>query len=230
MSGTTGATGATGAAGDAEAFAERLRGLKERSGLSYGTLAKRLHMSTSTLHRYCNGTVVPADYASVERVARVCRATPRNWSSCTGGGFWRVRRGRVRGRSRAGRPAVRVWVRTPGPGQGPGSPRVGRRRMTRRPAPGAADYPRRRRALPIPSVAGPTRRAERGRRPGAVGSVNPVERGRCPGAVGSVNPVERMNRMSAAPSHPLPCGPGGAAPRSSHPSPRPRCWEPSRSP
>ncbi|GDY41048.1 helix-turn-helix domain-containing protein [Streptomyces antimycoticus] len=76
MSGTTGATGATGAAGDAEAFAERLRGLKERSGLSYGTLAKRLHMSTSTLHRYCNGTVVPADYASVERVARVCRATP----------------------------------------------------------------------------------------------------------------------------------------------------------
>ncbi|MFE9064683.1 helix-turn-helix domain-containing protein [Streptomyces violaceusniger] len=76
MSGTTGAAGAAGAAGDAEAFAERLRGLKERSGLSYGTLAKRLHMSTSTLHRYCNGTVVPADYASVERVARVCRATP----------------------------------------------------------------------------------------------------------------------------------------------------------
>ncbi|AEM85634.1 helix-turn-helix domain-containing protein [Streptomyces violaceusniger] len=76
MSATTGAAGATGAAGDAEAFAEQLRGLKERSGLSYGTLAKRLHMSTSTLHRYCNGTVVPADYASVERVARVCRATP----------------------------------------------------------------------------------------------------------------------------------------------------------
>ncbi|MER8157608.1 helix-turn-helix transcriptional regulator [Streptomyces sp. NPDC094472] len=76
MSGTTGATGASGAAGDAEAFAEQLRGLKERSGLSYGTLAKRLHMSTSTLHRYCNGTVVPGDYASVERVARVCRATP----------------------------------------------------------------------------------------------------------------------------------------------------------
>ncbi|MCG0283600.1 helix-turn-helix transcriptional regulator [Streptomyces sp. PSAA01] len=76
MSGTTGATGATGAAGDAGAFAEQLRGLKERSGLSYGTLAKRLHMSTSTLHRYCNGTVVPADYASIERVARVCRATP----------------------------------------------------------------------------------------------------------------------------------------------------------
>lgn len=58
--GTTvsGARGATGAAGDADAFAELLRGLKDRSGLSYGALAKRLHMSTSTLHRYCNGSAV----------------------------------------------------------------------------------------------------------------------------------------------------------------------------
>ncbi|MFF9819702.1 helix-turn-helix domain-containing protein [Streptomyces sp. NPDC014006] len=57
-------------------FAELLRELKERSGLSYGALAKRLHMSTSTLHRYVNGDVVPVDYAPVERLARVCRATP----------------------------------------------------------------------------------------------------------------------------------------------------------
>ncbi|MFD7504036.1 helix-turn-helix domain-containing protein [Streptomyces sp. NPDC059850] len=71
MSGATGATGA-----DAGAFAELLRGLKERSGLSYGALAKRLHMSTSTLHRYCNGSAVPPDYAPAERIARVCRATP----------------------------------------------------------------------------------------------------------------------------------------------------------
>ncbi|MFJ6389396.1 helix-turn-helix domain-containing protein [Streptomyces sp. NPDC091972] len=60
-----------------EAFARRLRELKDRSGLSYGTLAKRLHMSTSTLHRYCNGTAVPVEYAPVERLARVCRATPQ---------------------------------------------------------------------------------------------------------------------------------------------------------
>ncbi|MFE3033413.1 helix-turn-helix domain-containing protein [Streptomyces canus] len=60
-----------------EAFARLLRELKDRSGLSYGTLAKRLHMSTSTLHRYCNGTAVPVDYAPVERLARVCRATPQ---------------------------------------------------------------------------------------------------------------------------------------------------------
>ncbi|MBT3149779.1 helix-turn-helix domain-containing protein [Streptomyces sp. CHD11] len=57
-------------------FAALLRQLKERSGLSYGTLAKRLHMSTSTLHRYCNGDAVPADYAPVERLARLCKAAP----------------------------------------------------------------------------------------------------------------------------------------------------------
>ncbi|MFF7858137.1 helix-turn-helix domain-containing protein [Streptomyces sp. NPDC007904] len=56
-------------------FAARLRTLKERSGLSYGVLAKRLHMSTSTLHRYCNGDAVPTDYAPVERLARLCRAS-----------------------------------------------------------------------------------------------------------------------------------------------------------
>ncbi|MFD4712807.1 helix-turn-helix domain-containing protein [Streptomyces sp. NPDC058430] len=57
-------------------FATLLRGLKERSGLSYGVLAKRLHMSTSTLHRYCNGDAVPVDYAPVERLARLCKAGP----------------------------------------------------------------------------------------------------------------------------------------------------------
>ncbi|MBW1603407.1 helix-turn-helix domain-containing protein [Streptomyces sp. JJ66] len=76
MSGVTGASGGDGDA-DAEVFAELLSGLKERSGLSYGALAKRLHMSTSTLHRYCIGSTTPADYAPVQRMARVCRATPQ---------------------------------------------------------------------------------------------------------------------------------------------------------
>ncbi|WP_327184436.1 helix-turn-helix domain-containing protein [Streptomyces sp. NBC_01334] len=58
-------------------FAELLRELKERSGLSYGMLAKRLYMSTSTLHRYCNGDAVPTDYAPVERLARLCKASPQ---------------------------------------------------------------------------------------------------------------------------------------------------------
>lgn len=59
-----------------EEFATRLRELKERSGRSYGTFAARLHVSTSTLHRYCNGAAVPGDYAPVERFARLCGATP----------------------------------------------------------------------------------------------------------------------------------------------------------
>ncbi|MDN0198337.1 helix-turn-helix domain-containing protein [Streptomyces sp. S.PNR 29] len=63
--------------GEIDALAQLLRELKDRSGLSYGALAKRLHMSTSTLHRYCNGTAVPVEYAPVERLARVCRATPQ---------------------------------------------------------------------------------------------------------------------------------------------------------
>jgi transcriptional regulator with XRE-family HTH domain len=57
-------------------FAELLRELKERSGLSYGVLGKRLHVSASTLHRYVNGDAVPTDYAPVERLARLCQATP----------------------------------------------------------------------------------------------------------------------------------------------------------
>ncbi|AXE87378.1 helix-turn-helix domain-containing protein [Streptomyces sp. Go-475] len=65
-----------GAAEETADFAELLRVLKQRSGLSYEALAKRAHMSTSTLHRYCKGEGVPADYASVSRVARVCKATP----------------------------------------------------------------------------------------------------------------------------------------------------------
>ncbi|MFI6929742.1 helix-turn-helix domain-containing protein [Streptomyces sp. NPDC050287] len=60
----------------ADEFAALLRELKDRSGLSYGLLAKRLHMSTSTLHRYCNGDAVPTDYAPVERLARLCKAAP----------------------------------------------------------------------------------------------------------------------------------------------------------
>ncbi|MGK5631690.1 helix-turn-helix domain-containing protein [Streptomyces sp. URMC 123] len=58
-----------------ERFAACLRALKERSGRSYGVLAGRLHISASTLHRYCNGDAVPADYAPVERLARLSGAS-----------------------------------------------------------------------------------------------------------------------------------------------------------
>ncbi|AUY49764.1 helix-turn-helix transcriptional regulator [Streptomyces sp. CB01881] len=59
---------------ETDEFAAMLRALKDRSGRSYGTLAARLHVSTSTLHRYCNGAAVPTEYAPVERLARVCGA------------------------------------------------------------------------------------------------------------------------------------------------------------
>lgn len=65
-----------GAAEEATGVAALLKEWKDRSGYSYGVLAKRLHMSTSTLHRYCNGDAVPTEYAPLERLARLCRATP----------------------------------------------------------------------------------------------------------------------------------------------------------
>ncbi|WP_406474117.1 helix-turn-helix domain-containing protein [Streptomyces platensis] len=57
-------------------FAGQLRGLKERSGRSYGVLAGQLRMSVATLHRYCHGDAVPRDFAPADRLARRCGATP----------------------------------------------------------------------------------------------------------------------------------------------------------
>ncbi|MFJ2962006.1 helix-turn-helix domain-containing protein [Streptomyces collinus] len=57
-------------------FAALLRGLKERTDRSYGSLARRLAMNTSTLHRYCAGEAVPLDFAPVERFAALCGASP----------------------------------------------------------------------------------------------------------------------------------------------------------
>lgn len=61
---------------EAEEFAALLKELKGRSKHSYGVLAGRLHVSTSTLHRYCNGDAVPNEYAPVERMGRLCGASP----------------------------------------------------------------------------------------------------------------------------------------------------------
>ncbi|WP_340377772.1 helix-turn-helix transcriptional regulator [Streptomyces sp. SS7] len=61
---------------DVEQFAALLRRLKNRTDRSYGSLARRLHMNTSTLHRYCAGGAVPQEYAPVERLAAFCGATP----------------------------------------------------------------------------------------------------------------------------------------------------------
>lgn len=61
---------------DVQEFAALLSRLKERTDRSYGQLARRLNMNTSTLHRYCAGDAVPLDFAPVERFAALCRATP----------------------------------------------------------------------------------------------------------------------------------------------------------
>ncbi|MFJ8021993.1 helix-turn-helix domain-containing protein [Streptomyces sp. NPDC096311] len=62
---------------DVEEFAALLRRLKDRTDRSYGSLARRLNMNTSTLHRYCAGETVPQDFAPVERLAAFCEATPK---------------------------------------------------------------------------------------------------------------------------------------------------------
>ncbi|MET9762465.1 helix-turn-helix domain-containing protein [Streptomyces sp. NPDC006372] len=61
---------------DVAEFAALLRALKDRTDRSYGSLARRLAMNTSTLHRYCAGEAVPLDFAPVERFAALCGASP----------------------------------------------------------------------------------------------------------------------------------------------------------
>ncbi|MCL7430205.1 helix-turn-helix transcriptional regulator [Streptomyces sp. YS415] len=60
---------------DVGEFAALLRQFKERTDRSYGSLARRLGMNTSTLHRYCAGDAVPQDFAPVERFAALCGAS-----------------------------------------------------------------------------------------------------------------------------------------------------------
>lgn len=74
-------------------LATALRGLKDRSGLSYQELGQRVFVSSSTLHRYCTGKSVPTEYDLVVRVARECGAEPaelndllRYWEAATGEG------------------------------------------------------------------------------------------------------------------------------------------------
>lgn len=61
---------------DTEELADLLLKLKERSGFSYGELARRTFSTVSTLHRYCTGVTVPGDYALIAAMAKECGATP----------------------------------------------------------------------------------------------------------------------------------------------------------
>ncbi|MFF2523045.1 transcriptional regulator [Streptomyces liangshanensis] len=57
---------------ETDAFARRLREIRDGSGRSYGALARRVGVSGSTLHRYCSGATVPVEFAPIERLARLC--------------------------------------------------------------------------------------------------------------------------------------------------------------
>ncbi|MCR6485024.1 helix-turn-helix domain-containing protein [Amycolatopsis sp. OK19-0408] len=56
-------------------FAAQLRVLKDRSGQGYDRLGKQAGVSGSSLHRYCSGKSVPADYRVVHSFAKVCGAS-----------------------------------------------------------------------------------------------------------------------------------------------------------
>ncbi|WP_244328608.1 helix-turn-helix domain-containing protein [Streptomyces marokkonensis] len=101
-------------------FAALLRELKERTDRSYGSLARRLNMNTSTLHRYCAGEAVPVDFAPVERFAALCGASSterldlhRRWL--------RAAEARRHPRGADGGSAGAAGSAPAGPGPGPGS-------------------------------------------------------------------------------------------------------------
>ncbi|WP_328453377.1 helix-turn-helix domain-containing protein [Amycolatopsis sp. NBC_00438] len=56
-------------------FAAYLRMLKDRNGQGYERLGRQAGASGSSLHRYCSGKSVPADYRVVHSFAKVCGAS-----------------------------------------------------------------------------------------------------------------------------------------------------------
>ncbi|XES00709.1 helix-turn-helix domain-containing protein [Streptomyces sp. S1D4-11] len=161
-----------GAAEEIADFAALLRELKQRSGLSYEALAKRAHMSTSTLHRYCKGEGVPADNAAVSRFARVCKATPeelvelhRRWVLAD------AARERARRAAAESEPdsADRAGAFTSGSGQEPCSARE----RTDQPQPEAVSDVPPPPAQPTASATAPTSMSEPGDPPGSVDEPSP---------------------------------------------------------
>ncbi|MGW2565058.1 helix-turn-helix domain-containing protein [Streptomyces sp. NPDC001537] len=131
---------------DVEAFATLLRQLKDRTDRSYGSLARRLNMNTSTLHRYCAGEAVPQDFAPVERLAAFCAATPeerlelhRLWLLAVAA----RQRSRTAGEGAGAEPTEALEDRSPGETTSPGGPS----RPQEPVRPSAAPWLRRRRTL-----------------------------------------------------------------------------------
>lgn len=60
-----------------QSLAGCLENLKQRSGLSFQQIGLRAHLGKSTVHRICAGRTVPADFSTVERIGKACRASQR---------------------------------------------------------------------------------------------------------------------------------------------------------
>jgi hypothetical protein len=61
-------------AASAQELSELLAELKQRSGRSYESIGRKVNISRSTVQRYCTSHSVPAEFGSLERIARVCGA------------------------------------------------------------------------------------------------------------------------------------------------------------
>ncbi|WP_158890341.1 helix-turn-helix domain-containing protein [Amycolatopsis anabasis] len=91
-------------------LATLLHTLKGRTNRSYESLARRVGISSSSLHRYCRGESVPPSFEVIGRFGRVCGASRAELNEL-----------------------LRAWARAADPGdasagEGPGStdsPRVG---------------------------------------------------------------------------------------------------------
>ncbi len=57
-----------------EELGEYLADLKQRSGRSYEWIGRKVNAGKSTVQRYCTGYSVPAEFGTIERIARVCGA------------------------------------------------------------------------------------------------------------------------------------------------------------
>jgi len=181
----------------AEEFAAMLRTLKDRTDRSYGSLARRINMNTSTLHRYCAGEAVPQDFASVERLAAFCEATPeerlelhRLWLSAVA-----ARQGvRTAGSARAEVPVQDVDVDEALVEERSSAERPGDDPDPYAPAPSPAPRPwfRRRRVLAPTAVACALI--------ATLGSVSALSDDRSSGAHTSASPSPSPARNSASPS------------------------------
>ncbi|WP_308404283.1 helix-turn-helix transcriptional regulator [Streptomyces sp. ATCC 21386] len=167
-------------------FAEALTRLKERTDRSYGQLARRLGMNTSTLHRYCAGDTVPLDFAPVERFAALCGATGaerlelhRLWQPAVAA--------RQRARTGGGGAAAAPTTEPAEPAQ------------PAEPAEPPVESARSAESAESAVAAGPVEPTEPTEPTEPVGSTDPVGAVGGVGAVGAVGPVESADALASVP-------------------------------